>query len=187
MKEAFEEAGIPARILQFAHGDGGRRGYNVEATLEGTGGGGGRHLWVTAHLDSFHNAGANDDASGLASVLSTARALKRLNPEHTIHFVAYDLEEVGLAGSTLYVGSAVEEIREQQGEGAIIGNLHSDMVGYEEGDSDAVMVTCGDRAGPSTKPLCVLRRRSIRRSSSATTARPTPTTSTSGPPVSPRS
>jgi aminopeptidase YwaD len=142
MKESFEEAGIPARILEFAYGD--RRGFNVEATLEGTGGE--KHLWVTAHLDSFYNAGANDDASGLVSVLSTARALKQLDPEHTVHFVAYDLEEVGLVGSTLYAGSAVSDIRDQQGEGAIIGNIHSDMVGYDEGDSDAVMVTCG-RAG----------------------------------------
>ncbi len=146
MKESFEEAGIPARILEFTSDYYGR-GYNVEATLEGTEGR--RHLWVTAHLDSFHNAGANDDASGLASVLSTARALKRLNPEHTVHFVAYDLEEVGLAGSTLYVGSAVEDIRKRQGEGAIIGNLHSDMIGYDDGgEFGAVMGACGDRAGP---------------------------------------
>ena len=48
-----------------------------------------KHLWVTAHLDSFFNAGANDDASGLVSVLLTARALKQLNPKHTVHFREY--------------------------------------------------------------------------------------------------
>jgi Zn-dependent M28 family amino/carboxypeptidase len=31
---------------------------------------------VTAHLDAVGNAGVNDDASGLVSILTTARALK---------------------------------------------------------------------------------------------------------------
>ena len=145
MKESFEETGIPARILEFTYGD--RRGYNVEATLEGTEGE--KHLWVTAHLDSFYNPGASDNASGLASILSTARALKQIDPQHTIHFVAYDLEEVGLVGSTVYVGSTVDDIREQEGEGAIIGNVNSDMIGYDAGgEFEAVMGTCGTRAGP---------------------------------------
>src|SRR5215210_5460172 len=45
MKESFEAVGIPARILEFDLDD--RRGFNVEATLEGAGGG--KHLWVSAH------------------------------------------------------------------------------------------------------------------------------------------
>ncbi len=143
MKESFEEIGIPARILQFTSDYG--RGYNVEATLEGTEGK--KHLWVSAHLDSFYNAGAEDDASGLVSILSTARALKQLNPKHTVHFVAYDLEEVGLIGSSIYVGSTVSSMREREGERAILGDLHTDMSGYDEvGDFEAVMGTCG-RAG----------------------------------------
>jgi Peptidase family M28 len=138
MESSFEEMGIPARILEFTSG--GRRGFNVEATLRGTGGE--RHLWVTAHLDSVHNAGANDDASGLVSILLTARALKQLDLEHTVHFVAYDLEEIGLIGSSHYVRGTVGSIREQRGDRAIIGNLNSDMIGYEEGRFDAVIGTC---------------------------------------------
>ncbi len=143
MEESFEEMGIPARILEFTSDYG--RGFNVEATLRGNEGE--KHLWVTAHLDSVHNAGANDDASGLVSILMTAKTLKQLDPEHTVHFVAYDLEEVGLVGSSRYVGSTVKPIREQGGDRAIIGNLNSDMIGYEEGAFDAAIGTCG-RAGP---------------------------------------
>jgi Zn-dependent M28 family amino/carboxypeptidase len=78
----------------------------------------------------------------------TARALKQLEPEHTVHFVAYDLEEVGLIGSAIYVGSIVSAIREREGERAIIGDIHSDMIGYDDGGKfGAVMGTCG-RAGP---------------------------------------
>ena len=112
---SFEAMGIPARVLEFDLDD--ESGFNVEATLEGTSGG--KHLWVTAHLDSVYNAGASDDASGLVSILMSARALKQLNPEHTVHFVAYDLEEVGLVGSSRYVKSVVSDVLRQEGEGVM--------------------------------------------------------------------
>ena len=143
MELSFEEVGVPARILEFGLDD--RRGYNVEATVRGTGGE--KHLWVTAHLDSTYNPGANDNASGLVSILSVAEAIKGIHPEYTVHFVAYDLEEIGAVGSARYVESVVGDIVEQEGGGAIIGNLNIDMVGYDEGGSDeAVMGTC-NRAG----------------------------------------
>ena len=144
MKESFEAAGVPARILEFDYN--GKRGFNVEADLQGSEGE--KHLWITAHLDSVYNPGADDDASGLASILSTARALKELDPKHTVHFVAYDLEEDYLVGSSFYVRSIVSAIREEEGYQAIIGNIRSDMVGYDgEGELDVTMEAC-DRAGP---------------------------------------
>jgi Iap family predicted aminopeptidase len=138
MKESFEEAGVPARILEFTSGS--DRGYNVEATLKGTEGE--KHLWVTAHMDSVGNAGANDNASGLVMLLLTARALEQLELEHTVHFVAYDLEEVGLVGSIRYVYTEVASVRDQEGEEAIIGNINADMVGYEENEFSAVVSRC---------------------------------------------
>lgn len=144
MEGSFKEMGIPARTLRFGSEAG--RGFNVEATLRGTAEND-RHLWVTAHLDSVHNRGANDDASGLALILLVAEALRDLDLEHTVHFVAYDLEEVGLVGSSVYVGDTVNSIRQREGDSAIIGNVHNDMVGYEEDDFNAFIGTC-DRAGP---------------------------------------
>ena len=143
MKESFEEMGIPTRRIEFSVDDG--TGYNVEATVEGTEGG--KHLWVTAHLDSVYNAGASDDASGLVSILSTAKVLEEIGPEYTVHFVAYDLEEIGLIGSSRYVRSTVSDVREREGEEAIIGNLNIDMIGYDEGAYDAVLGAC-NQAGP---------------------------------------
>lgn len=138
MKKSFEEAGVPARILEFTSGA--DRGYNVEATLEGTGGE--KHLWVTAHMDSVGNAGANDNASGLVMLLLTAGALEKLELEHTVHFVAYDLEEAGLVGSNRYVNTEVISVRDQEGEEAIVGNINADMIGYEEDEFDAVISKC---------------------------------------------
>ena len=143
MEESFEGMGISARTLRFDSEAG--RGFNVEATLRGTAHDG-NHLWVTAHLDSVHNRGANDDASGLVLILLVAEALKDLDLEHSVHFVAYDLEEVGLVGSSVYVGDTVRSIRLQEGDSAIIGNIHNDMVGYEEDQFNAFIGTCG-RAG----------------------------------------
>jgi Iap family predicted aminopeptidase len=138
MEASFEEVGVPARILQFdAMAE---RGYNVEGTLEGTIGE--KHLWVTAHMDSVHNAGAEDNASGLVMLLLTAKALKGLELEHTVHFVAYDLEEIGLVGSYKYLWTEVLPLQEREGEEAIIGNIDADMVGYEENKFNGVISSC---------------------------------------------
>ena len=141
MKDSFEAAGAEARIIEFDSKAG--RGFNVEATVRGTGD---RHLWLTAHMDSVDNAGANDNASGLTSLLEVAEAVAEVRPEHTVHFVAYDLEEKGLIGSSRYVESTVKDLRDREGEGAIIGNINSDMIGYEKDAFDAVIGTC-DQAG----------------------------------------
>ena len=138
MEQSFEEMGLPARILEFTSEEG--SGYNVEATLHGSGGE--KHLWVTAHLDSVGNAGANDNASGLTLLLMTARVLKHLELKHTVHFVAYDLEERGLVGSNDYVSTVVDSVQEREGRGAIIGNVNTDMVGYEENEWNAFIETC---------------------------------------------
>ena len=138
MEASFEEVGVPARILQFdAMAE---RGYNVEATLEGTIGE--KHLWVTAHMDSVHNAGAEDNASGLVMLLLTAKALKGLELKHTVHFVAYDLEEIGLVGSDKYLWTEVLPLQEREGAEAIIGNINADMVGYEENKFNGVISSC---------------------------------------------
>ena len=138
MEQSFEEMGLPARILEFpSEGD---SGYNVEATLHGSGGE--KHLWVTAHLDSVGNAGANDNASGLTLLLMTARVLKHLELKHTVHFVAFDLEERGKIGSYDYVSTVVDSVQEREGREAIIGNINADMVGYEENEWNAFIETC---------------------------------------------
>jgi len=139
IKKSFEAAGIPARILKFTSGA--KRGYTVEATLKGSKGE--KHLWVTAHLDSVGNAGADDNASGLTLLLLAANALEELDLGHTVHFVAYDLEEIGIVGSQEYVFDRVNSIRSRAGKEAIIGNINTDMVGYEESDFSAFLGSCG--------------------------------------------
>jgi carboxypeptidase Q len=68
---------------------------------------------VGAHLDSWQpGTGAQDNGTGVASVLEAARAIKALGraPRRTIRFVLFGGEEEGLLGSTAYVRSHVADL-----------------------------------------------------------------------------
>ncbi len=99
---------------------------------------------VTAHLDSTASAtegwdaevdpapGADDDASGIAAVLEVAR-LMAAEPggwRHTVRFVLFNAEEVGLVGSEAYVADALSRGEE------IAVVLQLDPVGYNPGGAD---------------------------------------------------
>jgi hypothetical protein len=89
------------------------RGRNVGCVLRGSD----RELadeWivVSAHHDHLGvrdgkvYPGADDDASGIAMLLETARiaATARSKPKRSIMFISFDLEEKGLYGSRFFVG-----------------------------------------------------------------------------------
>ncbi len=68
---------------------------------------------IGAHLDSWHpGTGAQDNGTGVASVLETARALKALDrlPRRTVRFVLFGGEEEGLLGSAAYVRQHAAEL-----------------------------------------------------------------------------
>ena len=129
---------LTVRTHRFTHE--GRSYDNVEATLPASGLSG--IVLVTAHMDSTgarrpgYRAsvdaapGADDDASGVASVLSTVRALLGLDatlavPRREIRFVLFNAEEHGLVGSRAYA-------REQALLAAkIVAVLQMDMIGYD--------------------------------------------------------
>ncbi|MQA87398.1 MAG: M20/M25/M40 family metallo-hydrolase [Streptosporangiales bacterium] len=77
---------------------------NVVAMLEGTAPTG--RVFVVAHYDSVPaGPGANDDGSGTAAVLETARALTedRVRPRNDVVFLLTDGEEPGLLGAEAFV------------------------------------------------------------------------------------
>jgi len=58
-------------------------------------------ILVGAHYDTVPGSpGADDNASGVAVLLLLAQLLTQQSAKRTIHFVAFDLEEYGLVGST---------------------------------------------------------------------------------------
>ncbi|MBI5865259.1 MAG: M28 family peptidase [Planctomycetes bacterium] len=80
---------------------------------------------IGAHYDSVGNAGADDDASGVASLLELARIFAQYDTAYTIKFCAWDAEEVGLRGSTAYVGERRDQL--------IRGMVQLDMIAHNAG------------------------------------------------------
>jgi len=99
---------------------------------------------IGGHLDSIaagglsSNApGADDDASGVATLTEVARVLlaKDFRPTRTIKFVAYAAEEVGLRGSL----SLVKEFKKRNIN--VVGALQLDMTNYQGSDKDIWIIT----------------------------------------------
>lgn len=84
---------------------------------------------IGAHFDSVSCPGANDNASGTATILEAAKLLSQ--PEfknklqYNIRFVAFGAEEIGLIGSDEYVGQLVDSGEAKN----IAGMINLDMVG----------------------------------------------------------
>lgn len=81
--------------------------YNVIAVLPGTSD---EIVVFNAHHDSVLTPGAVDDASGVAIVLETARALSAENFSRTVMFVTFGGEELGLFGSEDFVSRHTDNL-----------------------------------------------------------------------------
>ena len=105
-------------------------------------------VMVGAHLDSVNaGPGINDNGSGSAAILETARMIAKAKPRNKLRFALWGAEESNLVGSTYYVNNLSAEERAK-----IALYLNFDMIGspnhvffiYDGDDSDAV----GAGAGP---------------------------------------
>lgn len=91
---------------------------NVVATLKGTDPNDNRIFLITGHLDNMRNSptdsigdapGANDDASGCATVLECARIMSKQGFPATIIFMTVSGEEQGLLGANFMARKARRE------------------------------------------------------------------------------
>ena len=102
----------------------GGRTANVIATLKGTVNPELIYV-VSSHYDSVAGGpGADDDSSGTAALLETARLLSGRPQPATIIFASFTAEEAGLLGSREFVRRAVADKL------GIVGALNNDMVGW---------------------------------------------------------
>lgn len=91
-----------------------------------------RYLLLTAHYDHLGvrdgelHPGADDNASGVATLLAAAAHFAAHPPRHSLLFVAFDAEELGLAGSEAFV-AAPPVPREQ-----MLATINLDMVSRSE-------------------------------------------------------
>jgi hypothetical protein len=113
--------------------------WNVVATLPGEDS---AQVILCAHYDAISNdpweytPGADDNASGVATVLEAARLMGTHNWQHTLRFVLFSGEELGLLGSEAYVGEAVE-----RGD-AVLGAFNTDMIGWDADDNPEMDIHC---------------------------------------------
>lgn len=94
-------------------------------------------ILVSRMSDTATAPGADDDASGVASLTDALRAMLQLNyrPKRSIHFTAYAAEEVGLRGSQDIARAY------KQGTGKVMGVLQLDMTNYQGTANDIVLFT----------------------------------------------
>jgi Zn-dependent M28 family amino/carboxypeptidase len=83
---------------------------------------------VGAHYDAFYS-GADDNSSGVAAMLEMARLAAGKRFARTVRFVGFDLEELGLVGSTRYVRSFAGE--------EIVASIVFDCIGYRDASPGA--------------------------------------------------
>jgi hypothetical protein len=90
-------------------------------------------LLVGAHFDTVSNSpGADDNASGVAVLLEVARLAARLQPQRTVQFVGFNLEEPQDAVGTYRVGSARFAEQARRDGRRYVGALVLEMVGYAD-------------------------------------------------------
>ncbi|MBD3286333.1 M20/M25/M40 family metallo-hydrolase, partial [candidate division WOR-3 bacterium] len=97
-----------------------------------------------AHYDAIsetpweYTPGADDNASGVAGVMEAARILSDQDLKHTVKFVLFGGEELGLFGSKYYVN----QVADAETEDMILGVLNLDMMAYEGNGIPEVDIHC---------------------------------------------
>lgn len=137
----FENMGLAVRYQEWTNG--GYNDRNIEATLPGVNQTSDELYLIFGHYDTVSNCpGADDDASGVATVLAAAYLLSQCSFEHTIRFVAFSGEEQWMLGSHEYVEEAV-----QNGDN-IVAVLNVDMIGFALTPDDASKIKIYDNGAP---------------------------------------
>ncbi len=80
---------------------------------------------ICAHYDAVADYCADDNASGVAAVLESARILSHYDFKYTLVYALWDEEEIGLLGSQYYASQA------QASQSEILGVLNMDMIGWD--------------------------------------------------------
>jgi hypothetical protein len=129
IRDAFAACGLPATLHPYDFY--GATMWNVEATQIGT-------LYpnsyvvICGHFDSISEQpmtlapGADDNATGVAAVMTAAEILSQHTFEYSIRYVCFSGEELGLVGSYFYTA----DVRRNNVD--IVGALNFDMLGYWE-------------------------------------------------------
>ena len=119
----LDDMGLDVRFHNWSYS--GYTDRNVGATFYGIDETSDEIYIVCGHYDSVSGSpGADDDGSGVATLMSIAKIFSQYTFNHTIRFVAFSGEEQGLLGSHVYAEDA------SLNEDNIVAVLNADMTGY---------------------------------------------------------
>jgi len=97
---------------------------NIIATMKSKKQSNGKNIVIGAHYDGVDTPAANDNASGIATVMEAARVLSKQKLDCDVKFIAFGAEEIGCVGSDKYVTSLTSKEKNN-----IIAMINLDMVG----------------------------------------------------------
>jgi leucyl aminopeptidase len=165
---ALGQGRITVRMHRFSHR--GRELFNVEGEIAGQSA---ELVLVTAHVDSTaansppydetadKAPGADDDASGIAAVLTVAEVIAGLTgstpPRRTIRFVLFNAEEEGLVGSRAY--ARLQRARQA----SVAGVFQMDMVGFNREEPRSWELHVGCRTAPDVEAASLSLAHALRR------------------------
>lgn len=93
---------------------------------------------VDAHYDAVANvAGADDNATGVAATLEIARILSQYTFKHSIRYIGFSFEELGLIGAQHYVQNSIPAWEQ------LNGVLNMEMIGYYSDAPDSQTIPAG--------------------------------------------
>lgn len=93
---------------------------------------------IDGHFDGVPGSPAADDnGSAVAGVLEALRILSQYSFEHSIRFIGFDAEELGLVGSNRYVQSGIKPFED------IRGVLNFEMIGYYSDEVNSQQLPAG--------------------------------------------
>lgn len=99
------------------------------------------HYDDASEMPTVRAPGADDNASGTATVIEAARVLADYNFLYSIRFIGFSGEEQGLVGSAAYAAQAAANGDQ------ILGVINLDMIGYD-GNNDGIMeIHAGNLSG----------------------------------------
>jgi len=99
------------------------------------------YVIVGAHMDSISFSGlapgADDDASGIATITEMIRILTDMNykPQKTVEFMAFAAEEIGLVGSSEIAADYASENKD------VVSFVQFDMTNYKGSSKDVYLTT----------------------------------------------
>lgn len=147
--EQLEKAGCKVEVIPVDYVDG-KKLWNIVGIKNSINNEQTDIVYVTSHLDCDGvSSGANDNASGVAGVIEIAHALKDIEVQDEVRFIAFGGEEVGLLGSQAYVEALSKE---DKGRSKACFNLDMLATDYK-GISELGIYTCDGKENIVTEAV----------------------------------